>query len=178
MTDRGLIVAAHDNRPLELDPSRFGELAGGWLWAHRGRFSPAIRLIKESLDAGKLGAPGLVRIHDWRSSAGEDVSIALLGQLDLACWLNGTSPTVVYAQSPADPGAYVQVHLGFPGDAMAVIDCAARKSVGRLLLAERDRRGGRRPRRRPLQRQLQFSPKEEPRAWIAGAKPISRSLPP
>lgn len=127
-TDLGLIVAPHDNRPWDPDPKHWSDLAPGWLWGHPWRFSPAVRPIRDALDAGKLGPPGLVRIHDWRPAA-HRVAASLLAQLDLACWLVGSAPKLLDARArPAGNASepdYIQVHLGFTGDAMAVIDCAS-----------------------------------------------------
>src|SRR5262245_45936182 len=35
------------------------------LVGHVCRFLPALRMVKESLESGKLGEPGLLRIHRW-----------------------------------------------------------------------------------------------------------------
>ncbi|MCE9529216.1 MAG: hypothetical protein K8R36_24475 [Planctomycetales bacterium] len=91
---------------------------------------PSRQLIKRDLDAGKLGEPGLIRIHHWESGeetdAGHQLPSALLQQIDVILWLVGKSPTVVYAvengdKSKGKQGRYIQIHLGFPGDAMALL---------------------------------------------------------
>ena len=99
--------------------------------ANPQRMLPSRRLIKRELDAGKLGEPGLIRIHHWEA-AGEEADgegplpAVLLQQIDIVLWLMGKSPTVVYAvkherQARSKPGQYLQIHLGFPGSAMALL---------------------------------------------------------
>ncbi|MGI8977993.1 MAG: Gfo/Idh/MocA family protein [Pirellulaceae bacterium] len=93
---------------------------------------PSRQFIKRELDAGKLGEPGLIRIHHWEEAGGEldaahALPSALLQQIDVILWLMGKSPTVVYAVEHGErarnrQGRYLQVHLGFPGDAMALLD--------------------------------------------------------
>jgi predicted dehydrogenase len=109
------------------------------------RFVPATLVVKDSIASGKIGQPGLLRIHRWESrdtgdwptlEAGAEVDggtiiSQVLRELDLASWLFGTSPTTVYAMGRKQGGAglpdhdYVQVHLGFPDDGMALIDYSA-----------------------------------------------------
>ncbi|MBI3861769.1 MAG: Gfo/Idh/MocA family oxidoreductase [Planctomycetia bacterium] len=107
------------------------------------RFAAGSRIIKASLDDGKLGQAGLVRIHHWEPRPPVDAPpgetepdrdrpalllLRLIGELDLACWYFGGVPERVYAVSGRhSPGRasepdYVQVHLGFTGDGMALID--------------------------------------------------------
>ena len=91
---------------------------------------PSRQLIKRELDAGKLGEPGLIRIHHWEAGgevdAAHQLPVALLHQIDVILWLMGKSPTVVYAVEHRDKagnkqGRYLQIHLGFLGDAMALL---------------------------------------------------------
>ncbi len=83
------------------------------------RYLPSRRLIRAQLDAGKLGDPGLVRIHRWLPAGGaRDLH---LRDLDVAIWLIGRAPDVVYA---LDTDCSRQLHLGFPGGAMALLDVA------------------------------------------------------
>jgi predicted dehydrogenase len=86
-----------------------------------------VAAVKESLSSGKLGAPGLVRIHHWQPQPAGDLRRALLAQLDIACWLVDQPPTVLFAQ-PAEN--YLQVHLGFADDRMALIDCSTSLAAG------------------------------------------------
>lgn len=106
------------------------------------RFLPSRQLIRQQLDAGKLGDPGLVRIHHWEPTAANDrqqsaeLPTLLLRDLDLTLWLFRKFPNSVYAVSsanreqPSGPGLFVQVHLGFPGGGMALIDYSDRLPDG------------------------------------------------
>ena len=95
--------------------------------AHPWRFLPSVQSVKGSLNDGKLGQAGLLRIHRWLPP-GEGVgSLAerILPDADLACWLFGSAPETVWSlQSAANP-EYIQFHLGFANDGMAMIDIAA-----------------------------------------------------
>jgi predicted dehydrogenase len=103
------------------------------MWGRPLRFLPAARTVKENLSAGRLGVPGLVRLHHWEpveAATDGDGALAsrLLAQLDLVCWLFDSRPEVVYASGQAAPDTarrYLQVHLGFAGDGMALLDYAA-----------------------------------------------------
>lgn len=100
------------------------------------RFLASRRLIRQQLDSGKLGEPGLVRMHRWEAAecrGDRDRLIlpeGLLRDLDLAVWLAGKSPQLVYAvehlpEKRGTPGGRVlHVHLGFAGGAMALVDYA------------------------------------------------------
>ncbi len=135
LTPAGLLIAPHDNRPLDVKPEAWLNNPSAWLWGHAFRFLPSVAAVKESLKTGKLGAPGLLRIHHWQPQAAGDVRQALLPQLDIACWLIDQSPGVLFAQSrPVQPAAtqrdYVQVHLGFADHRMALIDCSTSLAAG------------------------------------------------
>ena len=82
------------------------------------RFNPSIQQVKQSLDEGKLGDQGLLRIHRWEetSTTSDDV---LATELDLALWLFARHPTEICGVQRT---AYVQAHLGFPGGGMALVD--------------------------------------------------------
>ncbi|HZZ81132.1 MAG TPA: hypothetical protein VFE62_21700 [Gemmataceae bacterium] len=81
------------------------------------RYLPSRQLIRQQLDAGKLGDPGLLRLHCWQPAA-RDATAALLRNLDLACWYFGKPPDLVYAVG----ASALQIHLGFPGGGMALLD--------------------------------------------------------
>jgi predicted dehydrogenase len=86
------------------------------------RFLPSRQLIRQQLEAGKLGDVGLVRMHRWEPSTADRVPLSagpLVRDLDLAVWLVGKPVEIVYA---VEAGRFVQVHLGFGGGAMALID--------------------------------------------------------
>ena len=59
MTPLGLLIAPHDNRPLDLRPDAWANNPTAWLWGHAFRFLPSVVEVKQSLASGKLGAPGL-----------------------------------------------------------------------------------------------------------------------
>ena len=72
------------------------------------RFAPAGATVREALDAGELGVPGLLRIHCWeplttgswallRKEQGGTVVRSLTADIDLAIWIFGSLPTEVYA---------------------------------------------------------------------------------
>ncbi len=97
------------------------------------RFSPAVQAIRQSLDADELGAPGLLRIHRWGCGASEELNRRLIGEIDLAIYLLQGMPTSLYAVTTnPNEGAdrFVQVHLGFEGGGMALIDATTRLPEG------------------------------------------------
>ena len=98
------------------------------------RYRPSRQLIRQQLDAGKLGEPGLVRIRHWQQSGDASSHFSLARSLDVAVWLMGKLPDLVYAvENTADatePERFVQVHLGFPGGGMALIDHSNRLPPG------------------------------------------------
>ena len=109
--------------------------------ANPDRYAPSRQLIHREIAAGKLGEPGLVRIHRWEPRSvepGKPTALpgALLRDLDLAMWLVGRPVQLVYAVEHAagdeHPAAdrFIQVHLGFPGGAMGLIDYADRLPSG------------------------------------------------
>ena len=119
------------------------DAAGGRLMVGQSlRFAPAQQTLKERLSSGKLGTPGLLRIHRWEPLAsgdgwqsGHDVLregtpflARAIPAIDLANWLFETRPTHVYAvgckQSSGELESpdYFQIHLGFPEGGMVLID--------------------------------------------------------
>ena len=106
------------------------------------RFAPAGATVREALDSGELGEPGLLRIHRWEPlgtgswpTLNQEQCCAVVRNLsadmDLATWLFGGLPSEVYAtgrrisHGGIDQPDYVQVHLGFDGGGMSVIDYSA-----------------------------------------------------
>jgi predicted dehydrogenase len=92
--------------------------------ANLDRYLPSRQLIRQQLDAGKLGEPGLIRVHRWRSgtaavSDAHGVPGPLLRDLDLVLWFFERTPNLVYA---VEQSGYLQIHLGFPGGGMALLD--------------------------------------------------------
>lgn len=102
------------------------------------QYLPSRKLIRERLESGKLGVPGLVRLHSWRRYGNDDkpmgVPLPLLCDLEFAISLFRERPGVLYAvQSEGTEslsGNYVQVHLGFRESGMALIDCTNRLPAG------------------------------------------------
>lgn len=104
------------------------------------RFLPSRRLIRQQLDAGKLGDVGLVRLHRWEpppSASAEDIQglpEPLCRDLDVVLWLVGKSPLTAYAVEQISAtnavGRFLSVHLGFPDGAMALIDFTNRLPSG------------------------------------------------
>ena len=77
------------------------------------RYLPSRQLIRQQLDA-VLGQPGLLRLHRWQTEAAPP-----LRDLDLIRWLMRQAPERVFALAN---GASLQIHLGFPGGGMALLD--------------------------------------------------------
>ena len=88
--------------------------------AHPWRFLPETTAVHQSLTSGQLGQPGLLRIHHWLTSD-TPIATATFPQIDLAHWLFASPPASVHTL--ARPG-YLQLHLGFAGSGMALIDIA------------------------------------------------------
>jgi len=82
------------------------------------RFQPSIREAKRALDDGKLGDPGLLRIHSWQAKRVSQ-NDNLARDLDLALWMFGSRPIEIYA---VERSGYIQAHLGFQQGGMAIID--------------------------------------------------------
>ncbi len=97
--------------------------------AHEDRFRGDGRAVKASLDQGELGRPGLLRIHHWvPGSENGNAAPRALAALDLALWMFDGLPTHVHGSARPCGAAtlseaeYLQVHLGFEGGGMALID--------------------------------------------------------
>lgn len=102
--------------------------------ANPDRHLPSRELIRQQLDAGKLGDPGLIRSHRWEpldqtlAQPGKALPGALVRDIDLAIWYAGKPANVIYAAETAGDGnaarlgRTIQVHLGFAGGAMALLD--------------------------------------------------------
>ncbi len=102
------------------------------------RYMPYQQTVQESLAAGKLGAPGLLRIHHWHpevldnSQARRSRLELVIQEIDVACWLFGAAPEMVYANTLHEqaPELGMQIHFGFPNGAMALIDCTRTQPSG------------------------------------------------
>jgi predicted dehydrogenase len=115
--------------------SRAARRGGGHLAVvNPDHYLPSRQLIRKLLDAGKLGEAALVRIHRWEPATAGAGLAPLLRDLELAVWLIGKFPDLVYAVEhvldDGDSHPLVQVHLGFPGGAMALIDFTTRLPPG------------------------------------------------
>ena len=87
---------------------------------HEWRFLPSVLPAQECHAAGNLGKPGLLRIHHW-IAGDKDPHRAAFSQIDLAHWFFGAAPSSTHVLSRP---RYLQYHLGFPNDGMAIIDVA------------------------------------------------------
>ncbi len=97
------------------DPCEAANLFPAFPW----RFSPQVRVIRSSLDAGQIGKPGLLRMHVWSPASQPPGDEARLAALDLALWLTGECADAVHASHNSHSSL---IHLGFPGGAMAMLD--------------------------------------------------------
>ena len=99
--------------------------------ANPDHYLPSRQLLHQELASGKLGEVGLLRLHRWQPPD-RNQSDALTRDLDMAGWLTGKSPNLVYAVelSGDSGGRFIQVHLGFPGGGMALIDTTDRLPPG------------------------------------------------
>lgn len=105
-------------------------------------YRPSRQLIRQALDAGHFGLPGLIRIHRWESGnpdaavAATDLPAACILDIEITLWLMRKPPAIVFAtavhppNSEADVSRTLQIHLGFAGGAMALIDYSNRLSQG------------------------------------------------
>lgn len=91
------------------------------------RFAPDTQAVKSRISDGNLGQPGLLRVHRWRPKAAGSVAATIFRDIDLAQWLFDAIPSDVFAlgrgggKEGKSPD-YLQVHLGFDGGGMAVLD--------------------------------------------------------
>ena len=99
------------------------------------RYLPSRRVLRQQLDSGHLGEPGMVRAHRWEAVGPHLAAgpvMRLLRDVDVALWLMGNAPDVVYAVERSldnAGGTATQIHLGFPGGGMALLDHAATRAV-------------------------------------------------
>lgn len=85
------------------------------------RYLPSRQLIRQQLDTGKLGEPGLIRVHRWESAG------SMLSDLDLILWYFGKPANIVHG---LENNGCTQIHLGFPDGGMALLDYARRLPAG------------------------------------------------
>ena len=90
------------------------------------RYRPSRQLIRQQLDAGKLGEVGLVRVHRWEPQGQEHGDLSkglpsdLLDELDGVLAIVGQPPNAIFAVGQF--ARTVQIHLGFASGAMALVD--------------------------------------------------------
>lgn len=107
------------------------------MWGDSVRYRPTLQSIRASIASGKLGAPGLLRIHRWEATTSDKGSLfgKLTREIDLACWLFDAQPNLIFAagrgtNDDSREFDYAQLHLGFPEDGMALIDFSRRLPDG------------------------------------------------
>ncbi|MES2789047.1 MAG: hypothetical protein V4719_05455 [Planctomycetota bacterium] len=111
---------------------RKNQATGQFSIVNPDHFLPSRQLLHQQLIAGKLGQPGLIRMHRWEANAtplnatSPSLPTTLVLDLELATWILGALPNVVYAtEAPqsgsSSKGRTIQVHLGFEGGPMALI---------------------------------------------------------
>ena len=121
-----------DREMQQQDETSAASHAGMVVWPLREH--PYQQAVYSELKSGDLGQPGLLRIHHWKPGVWHQnndnfVSQGVMDELDVACWLMDAWPETIFAttipgnERPLVRG--VQVHLGFPEGAMAVIDCVS-----------------------------------------------------
>lgn len=130
--------------PLDLDVSAARARSAGvqFTVVNPDRYLPSRDLIRQQFDAGKLGLPGLIRIHRWESNGLADdankptLSAAIIKDIDLALWFVGKSPDTIFATECSREsmarhnGRTIQVHLGFSDGAMVLIDYTSQLPAG------------------------------------------------
>ncbi len=103
-----------------LSPARLASLGSlpNIVFANFEPWLPSRRLLREQLEAGKLGVPGLVRLHRWWKATANAPNGSLLRDLGQILDLFGRLPTEIFATGKAN----LQVHLGFSNGGMATLD--------------------------------------------------------
>lgn len=119
-------LGAESTEALKELESQLASKTANVMWGLPWTLSPSITPIASSLDLGKLGAPGLIRIHQWDSvPLNEQSLIDRAGPaVHLACWLFDETPEVIFGLpigSPDTPQG-LQIHFGFAQGGMALID--------------------------------------------------------
>ena len=110
---------------IELCRSKGVTLAVGGL----PRNSPACAPMIDQLSSGRLGEPGLLRVHRWSCDAASSTPALLFGDIDLTLHVFGETPTEIFVLGRDD--AYLQIHLGFSNGGMALLDFARGLPTGR-----------------------------------------------
>ena len=118
--------------PVTGDLAALGQADSLLIPTHPWRLMPSIQAVKRSFDAGKLGEPGLLRIHRWLppEAAPGSLTERILPDADLACWMFGGAPEKVWTLQTPSNRDYIQFHLGFANGGMAMIDIACSLPAG------------------------------------------------
>ena len=99
------------------------EQGGIFMPAHSWRFRPDVQAVIRNHDVGNLGDPGLVRIHRWSTDHISSVDAStILPEIDLILWVFGKPHETAYVVGRGNN--FLQVHLGFADDGMALVDYA------------------------------------------------------
>ena len=94
--------------------------------AHEWRFRPKVQPMHEALITGKLGKPGLMRLHDW-SNGDVPLKQRMFGPIDLACWFFQSEPAACHS---IQARGSLLCHLKFPNDGMALVDVTKHSAGG------------------------------------------------
>jgi predicted dehydrogenase len=99
------------------------EQGGIFMPAHPWRFRPDVQAVIRNLDTGNLGVPGLVRIHRWSTDHITSIDPStILPEIDLILWVFGKPHETAYVVGRGKD--FLQVHLGFADNGMALVDYA------------------------------------------------------
>jgi len=94
------------------------------------RNSPACAPMIVQFSSGRLGDPGLLRVHRWSCDAASSSPALLFGDIDLTLHVFDENPTEIFALG-RDDHAYLQIHLGFSNGGTALLDFARGLPAGR-----------------------------------------------
>ncbi len=121
----------------QLNSGKLGEV--GLIRVHRweparGQAPQNSELAEPSVSSAQSPIPPI--LNSAVPDPGPRLPVSLLRDLDVVLWLIGQSPDAVYAVEQTDSnsgnprGHFLQVHLGFPSGAMALLDFADRLPAG------------------------------------------------
>ncbi len=87
------------------------------------RNNPVGQVISRRLSSGNLGVAGLLRVHRWNCPSDRSLAGKIFGDIEQAIDWFDALPNEIYAVGRGG-SSYVQIHLGFPGGGMAILDFA------------------------------------------------------
>lgn len=112
--------ADHDSNVIANLQSIASEFKAQFAAVNCDRFLPSRQLMRQQIP-DKIGMPGMIRVQHW--DPGEMRQVSLRCHIDTVIWLAGALPDRIFALSNGVPGkSMTQIHLGFPGGGMAIID--------------------------------------------------------